>query len=475
MYRLDRPRRRPGPLLILGGLLLGLILAAAAAPRVGRYAPDSSSGRVSSLAPIRLTFSQPMDQASVEARLEINPARPGRFAWTDDETLEFLPQEPWPGGSQVHVYLAPGARSLSWLPMWRAVEWDFTIGNASLAYLWPADGKADLYLRAIAGQETEQLTQSPLGVVDFTTAPDGVTILYSQLRQDGGSDLRLIDLSTGSDRLLFSCQAAARCQAASISNDGRRAAFELIPLHHGQGNQIVSGPSQLWVLDLDGDGGAVSVGPPGEMASLASWSPRGWLAYFSDTRSAIIIVDLAEGSAPTTLNSVSNDLRQAASWSADGAFLVMTEMVFLAEDPPDSAPERAQDGVYFSHLIRVEVRSGANLDLSGEAAGLVEDASPAYSPDGAQIAFARKYLDERWSLGRQIWLMNADGSRARQLTFEPDFNHSNLIWAPDGRRLLYMRFDQAEISQPAEIWMLDVESGAAHRLASAGYLPAWIP
>ena len=65
-----------------------------------------------------------------------------------------------------------------------------------------------------------------------------------------------------------------------------------------------------------------------------------------------------------------------------------------------------------------------------------EDADPAFSPDGARIAFTHYTAS-----GSQIWVMNADGSGQTQLTFEgagPDYALAP-AFSPDGRRIAYSR------------------------------------
>lgn len=60
------------------------------------------------------------------------------------------------------------------------------------------------------------------------------------------------------------------------------------------------------------------------------------------------------------------------------------------------------------------------------------DDSPAWSPDGKQIAF-----ESDRSGGRDIYLMNADGSNVRKLTDSSTFN-SHFIWSPDGAKIVYL-------------------------------------
>jgi Tol biopolymer transport system component len=82
---------------------------------------------------------------------------------------------------------------------------------------------------------------------------------------------------------------------------------------------------------------------------------------------------------------------------------------------------------------------------------------------------------EHWTLGRQLWVMRADGSEAHPLTDEPDYNHSALGWSPDSSTLVYMRFNQSDIAQPAEIWVIGADGEGAHSVATGGFSPRWMP
>jgi Tol biopolymer transport system component len=106
----------------------------------------------------------------------------------------------------------------------------------------------------------------------------------------------------------------------------------------------------------------------------------------------------------------------------------------------------------------------------------VEDAEAVYSPDGGSIALARKFLDAaQWSLGRQLWIMNSDGSNAHPITNEADYNHYDLAWSRDGLRLAYVRFDESKPANPPELWMINVDGSNPLQLVIGGYSPVWIP
>ncbi|HUQ45852.1 MAG TPA: S9 family peptidase [Gemmatimonadaceae bacterium] len=58
---------------------------------------------------------------------------------------------------------------------------------------------------------------------------------------------------------------------------------------------------------------------------------------------------------------------------------------------------------------------------------------PQLSPDGRQVVFTRRWIDkltDKWE--SSLWIVNADGSRARFLV-----NGSNPRWSPDGTRIAY--------------------------------------
>jgi dipeptidyl aminopeptidase/acylaminoacyl peptidase len=173
---------------------------------------------------------------------------------------------------------------------------------------------------------------------------------------------------------------------------------------------------------------------------------------------------------------MSNDMGLMGSWSPDGTFLLLSDIVFPQVEYGEENEEVEGQASFYSHLYRVNANSGFVVDLTGGNTGTVEDASPSYSPDGEWIAYTRKYLEEeRWTLGRQLWLMRPDGSDAYQLSDEPFYGHSSLAWSPDSSAIAYMRKSQLDISQPGEIWLIEIDEGEPDQLVVGGYLPQWIP
>ena len=452
-------RRLLGALGILFGLLL---LGLFALPEVIGFGPESESPHVPGSAPIRIEFDRPMDRISVETRLSLEPAIPGEIIW-EGNTLLYRPIESWPIGQNISVGLEAGARSTRFLPLLRSLDWSFRVGEPRLAYLWPSGGPSDLYLLDLTNQKRSQLTETEAGVIDYSIGLDGTFIVYTALNEDGGSEIRLMDLVMGSDGLLHACDAASRCQAPVISPDGQLLAFEQFEWETSAAGRRVPGASQVWLMPLSPLGQPNLVQPEEQVTNSPDWSPDGILTFYNDSLGAVAFLEPG-GLRP--LNMVPNGLGLLGSWSPDGQYLILPEIVFPIEaEPRDQAD-------FFSHLYRIEATTLNIRDLS---LGTVEDASPVYSPDGEWIAFGRKFLDERWTPGRQVWMMKADGSQPRQITDDPDFSHASLVWNPDSSRLAYMRLSQSDPNEMPEIWMTSREGERHEFLVEGGYLPQWIP
>lgn len=100
----------------------------------------------------------------------------------------------------------------------------------------------------------------------------------------------------------------------------------------------------------------------------------------------------------------------------------------------------------------------------------VSEGSPAWSPNGAQIAFFRPK--------RQVWLMNADGSHQRQLTHLNTVQfYGDLDWSPTGRSLVIKAFPSA-LGGFTDLWLVSASTGKASRLTSTSLseaAPSWSP
>ena len=139
------------------------------------------------------------------------------------------------------------------------------------------------------------------------------------------------------------------------------------------------------------------------------------------------------------------------AWSPDG-----TKIVFASGDL--MCFDDCRVSIYVA-----SVDGSSVVPLAGTGSGW--NTRPSWSPDGTRIAF------ERWdwsTVDADIYVMNADGSGAVNLTNQPGFD-TEPAWAPDGT-LAFVR--------NGDIWAMNADgSGATNLTANLGFEsnPAWSP
>lgn len=92
--------------------------------------------------------------------------------------------------------------------------------------------------------------------------------------------------------------------------------------------------------------------------------------------------------------------------------------------------------------------------------GLAFEVQPRFSPDGKKILFTSDAGG-----GDNIWVMNADGSNARQVTKETFRLLNNAAWTPDGQYIVARKhFTSGRSLGAGEIWMYHVSGGGGLQL-----------
>ena len=119
---------------------------------------------------------------------------------------------------------------------------------------------------------------------------------------------------------------------------------------------------------------------------------------------------------------------------------------------------------------RVALADLKTADLDYLTNDSVSAFSPAFSPDGQQIAYvAAPDIGHAWggdaaktgAAQRRIWVMNADGSGQRPLTGDPAYRDERPQWSADGSHILFARMNE---SGHASLWLIDVTGGTLTRV-----------
>lgn len=112
------------------------------------------------------------------------------------------------------------------------------------------------------------------------------------------------------------------------------------------------------------------------------------------------------------------------------------------------------------------------LPIEGGAArritsGTGYDVQPRFSPDGRQIAFA----SDRGGL-ENLWVADADGTHARQVSSEKDSTVSAPAWSPDGQYLLgRKRLTDRSSLGTVELWLFHLRGGSGLQLTKKDEQP----
>jgi len=318
-----------------------------------------------------------------------------------------------------------------------------------------------LYVANSDGSGERRLLPDSNGLdYDASVSPDGKWIVFTSERDKDGSGQadvwRVHPDGTGLERLT---KESSMEDAGVLSPDGRTLAYV--------STQGGARTANIWVMDvatkrarnLTGDG---RKDPPLTMNGnfRPSWSPDGqWIAFTSDRGEGWIGAEQGAGaghSHPTSLYIMKSDgsgVRRLTSttpavatgapqWSADGRKLVVYEV-----------PSRETFGARMggagiaqlsatSQIVEIDVASGARTVVT-QGPGL--KTNPHYLPGGT-IAYLLKASTKD---GPVAGIVYANGTRG------PEGAVRNPSWSPDGKSVVYYRFDVTNRAQYARLHSWD--------------------
>lgn len=350
-------------------------------------------------------------------------------------------------------------------------------GN-QIAFAWNkgAGSDFDIYIKRINIETPLQLTST--AAADFAPAwsPEGDHIAFTRT-DENGCRIMIVPARGGIERELISCLNIAS-QSLAWSPDGKSIAFTdkdrlessgifLLSVETGQRRRLTSPPGEY-----EGDSGPV-FSPDGNRLAFKRTVIMGIQDIFTIS---------VEGGEPRQLTF--DNLKVAGlDWNAQGNAIIFSSnresnhslwripasggapvwIPTLEDDVSHPSASRQNHRLVYeqwqvdTNIWQMSLTDGSPSEPSSLIASTRWDASPQFSPDGREIAFASKR-----SGSPEIWKCDSDGANAIQLTSMGGAFTSAPRFSPDGKRIVF----ESRAGGSADIYTISSAGGLPRRVTS---------
>jgi Tol biopolymer transport system component/DNA-binding winged helix-turn-helix (wHTH) protein len=362
----------------------------------------------------------------------------------------------------------------------------FSPGGDQIAFEWNGEkqNNFDIYVKTLGSDATPlRLTTDPAPDRDPAWSPDGRTIAFERFVSGDRADLILIPALGGPERKLgeFRLWVDRSGFSPEWSNDSK---WLVVPIASGSGATLFRVSAETGevtpLLEAQDSLGDVhpALSPDGTTLVFLrhpsfNWGDL-WSVRVDDNMKAI---DL-----PHQIR-LGAKLLWMARWTPDGADLIANvpsgairmsaagndnpqPLLALGSFPYSFAISRRGNRLAFS-----QIHGDANIyriDLTARVlhsepliVSTVRDVYPKYSPDGRKIAFH----SNRSGQDSEVWVVDADGKNARQLTFLRPGVTGTPHWSPDGQTIAF----DSNVTGTFQVYTMSSEGSKVQMLTEGTY------
>jgi Tol biopolymer transport system component len=222
--------------------------------------------------------------------------------------------------------------------------------------------------------------------------------------------------------------------------------------------RVIDSHVEGWIMNPDGSG-QMRFAPTRVEARVSSWSPDAQkIAYhvISGNQCAGedtgIATSNSDGTGEVFITS-QNDMadEQSPAWSPDGARIAFVRLPFTCG--PDGEVYYGSSDIW---LMNPDGTGKINITNNSNP-----EVAPDWSPDGTKIVFT--------CFG--ICTMNADGSGAAN----PTDKGFAARWSPDGTKIVFFRNSPTPLENEYQLWIMNPDGSGQTKIADSAHDPDWQP
>jgi Tol biopolymer transport system component len=344
--------------------------------------------------------------------------------------------------------------------------------GAMVAYLSPTTGDVpNIWLAPLNDpSQSQQITFSKMGIYDFDVSMDGRWIAYSMRDEEKRMrDIYSLDLQTGNvKQLTFCASESAECYTPAFHPDSTALAYIRSALDETTGY----GAPRIWLSDLS-NGTIRSLANDSQLIGHSpQWALDGnTIAFFSSDLSnpGVMVYNFnPQTSEDASVNFIPAQNGSVGSLSPNGLSLIFPDMVNRGLQ------------VYTHLKIADFSQNPPSFRNLTEPSDPIDDIAVQWHPNGTRATLIRRYSDERWTQGYQLYDIDVETGQLLPLLVDEHYSHHFFTWDLTGENLLMQRLplllEDGSVNAQArpEIWVLNAETGQLTKIAESAYFPRWV-